>query len=89
MTEVTLTENSGSVRFEGSISPNLAATASPTFTGTVTCANLTAAGNVALGDAAADTIGFYGHAGIAQQTGVAVTAAAIHAALVATGLITA
>jgi hypothetical protein len=62
---------------------------SPTFTGTVTCVNLTATGNVALGDAGADTIGFYGHAPTAQQTGVAVTAAGIHAALVALGLITA
>lgn len=35
------------------------------------------------------TIGFYNTAPIAQQTGVAVTAAAIHAALVALGLITA
>ncbi len=34
-------------------------------------------------------VGFYGAAPVAQQTGVAVTAAAIHAALVALGLITA
>lgn len=34
-------------------------------------------------------IGFYNHAAVAQQTGVAVTAAGIHAALVALGLITA
>ncbi len=34
-------------------------------------------------------VGFYGHATVAQQTGVAVTAAGIHAALVALGLITA
>lgn len=34
-------------------------------------------------------IGFYGTTPIAQQTGVAVTAAAIHAALVNLGLITA
>jgi len=35
------------------------------------------------------TLGFYRHAPVAQQTGVAVTAAAIHAALVNLGLITA
>ena len=35
------------------------------------------------------TLGFYGTAPIAQQTGVAVSAAGIHAALVALGLITA
>lgn len=41
-------------------------------------------------EATADTkIGFYNHAPVARQTGVAVTAAGIHAALVATGLITA
>lgn len=34
-------------------------------------------------------VGFYGTAPVAQQTGVAVTAAAIHAALVTLGLITA
>ena len=35
------------------------------------------------------TVGFYGTVPTAQQTGVAVTAAAIHAALVTLGLITA
>jgi hypothetical protein len=35
------------------------------------------------------TVGFYGTVPAAQQTGVAVTAAAIHAALVTLGLITA
>ena len=38
---------------------------------------------------AAKTLGFYGATGVAKQTGVAVDAAAIHAALVALGLITA
>lgn len=56
---------------------------------TVNCTALTATGDVSLGDAAADKVGFYGHATIAQQTGVAVSAAGIHAALVALGLITA
>lgn len=35
------------------------------------------------------TVGFYGTVPVAQQAGVAVTAAAIHAALVNLGLITA
>ncbi len=35
------------------------------------------------------TVGFYGTTPIAQQTGVAVTAGGVHAALVALGLITA
>ncbi len=46
------------------------------------------AGAVHLGAAAA-TVGFYGTAPIAKQTGVAVTDAGIHAALVALGLIAA
>jgi len=41
------------------------------------------------GVSAAPELGFYGTAAIAQQTGVAVTDAGIHAALVALGLITA
>lgn len=36
-----------------------------------------------------ETVGFYGATGVAKQTGVAVTAAAIHAALVNLGLISA
>ena len=36
-----------------------------------------------------ETVGFYGATGVAKQTGVAVSAAAIHAALVAVGLISA
>jgi hypothetical protein len=89
MTEVTLTENNGSVRFEGQIMPDIPTVDSPTFTGTTTVANLAVTGNAAIGNAGADTVGFYGHAGIAQQTGVAVSTAGIHAALVALGLITA
>lgn len=46
-------------------------------------------GAVAIRVAAGGGLGFYGHAAQAQQTGVAVTAAAIHAALVNLGLITA
>lgn len=45
------------------------------------------AGGATLGNSAADYIGFYGATPIAKQTGVAVTDAAIHAALVALGLI--
>lgn len=42
-----------------------------------------------IGTAASQKIGFYNATPVAQQTGVAVTAAAIHAALVNLGLITA
>lgn len=42
-----------------------------------------------VGKTATETVGFYGTTGVAQQTGVAVSAAGIHAALVALGLITA
>jgi hypothetical protein len=45
-------------------------------------------GNVMLGGAA-KSVGFYGSAGVAKQTGVAVDAAGIHAALVALNLIAA
>lgn len=48
----------------------------------------TGGGAVVVGDAG-DSVGFYGGAGVAKQTGVAVTAGAIHAALVALGLIAA
>jgi hypothetical protein len=45
-------------------------------------------GDILIGDAA-DAIGFYGETPVAQQTGVAVSSAGIHAALVTLGLITA
>jgi hypothetical protein len=89
MTEVQLTEVNGTVRFEGNLTPDYGTAADPTFTGTATVEDLVVTGNADIGNAAADTVGFYGHAGIAQQTGVAVTAGGIHAALVALGLITA
>ena len=40
-------------------------------------------------NATSEVLGFYGTTGVAQQTGVAVSAAGVHAALVALGLITA
>ena len=46
-------------------------------------------GVVEIAAQATDTLGFYGHAATALQTGVPITAAGIHAALVALGLITA
>lgn len=49
----------------------------------------TGAGNTPLLLGAGNKVGFYGTAPVAQQTGVAVTVAAVHAALVALGLITA
>lgn len=42
-----------------------------------------------VGKTTTETVGFYGTTGVEQQTGVAVSAAGIHAALVALGLITA
>jgi hypothetical protein len=48
---------------------------------------LTLGGNTTVGTSAASTLGFYGTAAIVKQTGVAVTAAGIHAALTALGLI--
>lgn len=51
-------------------------------------ADLTA-NDALIGTSAANHVGFYGATAIVQQTGVAVTAAGIHAALVNLGLITA
>lgn len=75
------------------------------FIGTITGAlstegedvNLAGGDIIAAGDVEIDgalnhdgtTVGFYGTAPIAKQTGVAVTAAGIHAALVALGIIAA
>lgn len=42
-----------------------------------------------VGKSVTEVVGFYGSTGVAKQTGVAVTAAAVHAALVALGLISA
>ena len=44
---------------------------------------------VVVGNKTTEPLGFYGVPGVALQTGVAVSAAGIHAALVALGLITA
>ena len=62
--------------------------------GTVVLGHQDAAGNTVAHVQAgfvggADVLGFYAATPVAQQTGVAVTAAGIHAALVALGLITA
>lgn len=46
-------------------------------------------GGLVIGVGATSKLGFYGHAVVAQQTGVAVSAAGIHAACVALGLFTA
>lgn len=64
--------------------------AAPNVEGTVNPATLggSDSGNK-VGYSTSETIGFYGATGVAKQTGVAVTAAAIHAALVALGLIAA
>ena len=64
------------------MSPNIEGTSNPTGTG----------GNamgVVVGASTTETLGFYGATGVAKQTGVAVSAAGVHAALVALGLISA
>lgn len=63
-------------------SPNIEGTSNPTATG----GN---ASGVVVGSKSSETVGFYGSTGVALQTGVAVSAAGIFAALVALGLITA
>lgn len=67
----------------------LNATGAATFDGAVTLGNADADPTNILGALNHDgtTVGFYGTAPIAKQTGVAVTAGGIHAALVALGLI--
>ena len=62
--------------------PNIETSTNPTSTG----GN---ASGVKVGESADQTLGFYGATGVAKQTGVAVSAGAIHAALVALGLIAA
>ena len=57
--------------------------------GPVAATTLAVTGSASIGDATTDTVGFYGTTPIAKQTGVAVTIAAVHAALVALGLIAA
>lgn len=51
--------------------------------------NATSTGTLLFVDRANNKLGFFNHAAAVQQTGVAVSAAAIHAALVNFGLITA
>ena len=62
--------------------PNIEVSSNPTSTGNNTS-------GIKIGETTDQVIGFYGSTGVAKQTGVAVTAAAIHAALVALGLISA
>ena len=62
--------------------PNIQTSTNPSTTG----GN---ASGVKVGENATQTLGFYGATGVAKQTGVPVTAAGIHAALVALGLISA
>jgi hypothetical protein len=115
-TEYAFVNSSGTTVLEGTLSPDPAAAASPTFSGTTTVANLVVTGTAgvtgqttlvnlattgttALGNAAGDTLAFYGHAGATQQavTGALSTVldapakavlTSIIAALVASGLVT-
>jgi hypothetical protein len=70
----------------------LAPKASPTFTGTVTAAAVTASGLVTAAGGlrhTGSTLGFYNATAVTKPTGVTVDAAGIHAALVTLGLIAA
>lgn len=79
-------DDSGETRLDGTLTlPDLA-------TDTWAVATVTTTGAVNIGGALnhdGTTVGFYGTAPIAKQTGVAVSAAGVHAALVALGLIAA
>lgn len=84
--DAVFTDDSGAIRLEGTI------TTSGTGTGDFSVATVTTSGAANIGGALnhdGTTVGFYGTAPIAKQTGVAVTAGGIHAALVALGLIAA
>lgn len=62
----------------------------PNIEGTTNPAVVTGGTNGSkVANSATETLGFYGSTGVAKQTGVLVTAAGIHAALVALGLIAA
>lgn len=64
--------------------------AAPNIEGTVNPDTVTGGtGGTIVAKTVTETLGFYGATGVAKQTGVAVTAAAVHAALVALGLIAA
>lgn len=81
ITDAQFLDDSGKLRLEGSI-----------VTGGVYTGALSVSTNLTVGGALDHdglTVGFYGTAPIAKQTGVAVTAGGIHAALVALGLIAA
>jgi hypothetical protein len=83
----TFTNESGVVELQGTLTTSGTSTGDQTITG-----SLTTTGAVNIGGALnhdGTTVGFYGTAPLAKQAGVAVTAAAIHAALVALGLIAA
>lgn len=84
--DATFTDGSGAVRLKGIL------TTSGTGTGDLNVATVTTSGAINVGGALnhdGTTVGFYGTTPIAKQTGVGVTAGAIHAALVALGLIAA
>src|SRR5690242_144311 len=92
----TLVDNSGQERVAGTFTfsgtntlgdVTVTGITATSVTTTTISANVAATG-IKVG-ATGDSLGFYGHAVIAQQTGVAVSAAGIHAACVALGLFTA
>jgi len=92
----TLVDNSGQERVAGTFTfagtstmGDITATGITATSLTVTTVSANVAGTGITVGATGDSLGFYGHAVIAQQTGVAVSSAGIHAALVALGLFTA
>ena len=97
----TFQDDSGEIRFRGSITTTSASggfttdTLAVTTTATVGTSLSTPAVSALVANtgikvaATGDKLGFYGTAPVSQQTGVAVSAAGIHAACVALGLFTA
>ena len=84
------TDSAGQVRLAGTLTTTGTATGdfSSATISTGAISALVASTGVKVG-ATGDKLGFYGTAPISLQTGVAVSSAGIHAALVALGLITA
>lgn len=87
----TLVGAGGTVVTGGTIAGPVTLTGTLTNSGTIAGGAITATTLRATGNlfANATSLGFYGTTGIIQQTGVSVTAAGIHAALVNLGLFTA
>lgn len=77
----------GDISITGNSSVTISAGAGPVDINGLGTVKLDSVAGVVVSNAAAHPVGFYGSAGVAKQVGVPVTAAGIHAALVALGLI--